>query len=430
MNPSPDLVARACLVLTEHMAPDTPAPILVAFSGGGDSLALLLIAKAWADRAGRRLIAATVDHGLQARGEAWARWCGQRARALGIECETLRWTGVKPRAGLPAAARAARHGLIAAAARGAGAKVILMGHTLDDVLEAAVMREAGVRISAPRVWSPSPVWPEGRDIFILRPLAGARRGEIRDWLTARREAWIEDPANRGPAPRGRARARLQSIPDGPASASASPAQAAWPAPRIGPAGDLHLAAEQFADLPERARRACLAAAATCVSGAPTPPRGRAVDRLMARLALPADMVATLSGARIERSGAVISITREAGRRGGGAVATHPLPVGETVVWDGRFEITAHAPDLSVRMLGGAAGHLPRSQRDSLRTLAPAARGAAPALIDGAGAVSCPILGPDPRVDLRCLIESRLRGASGCIQREVAIRRVAKPPRAS
>ena len=49
------------------------APLIVAVSGGGDSLALLLMAHAWSARAGRRLIAASVDHGLQAAGAGWAR---------------------------------------------------------------------------------------------------------------------------------------------------------------------------------------------------------------------------------------------------------------------------------------------------------------------------------------------------------------------
>ncbi|MEO8812246.1 MAG: ATP-binding protein, partial [Caulobacteraceae bacterium] len=52
---------------------------MVAFSGGGDSLALLLIAKAWADGAARRLVAATVDHRLQPASADWARWCAGRA---------------------------------------------------------------------------------------------------------------------------------------------------------------------------------------------------------------------------------------------------------------------------------------------------------------------------------------------------------------
>ena len=201
-----DLDAR----LDRHAA----APIVVAVSGGGDSLALLLAAKAWADGAGRRLIAMTVDHRLQPQGAAWARWCQERASRLGLSHRTLVWEGSKPAAGLAAAARQARHGLLADAARDAGAGVVLMGHTADDRLEAAAMRAAGSTVGEPRTWSPSPVWPQGRGIFLLRPLLTVRRAELRRRLAALGEAWIDDPANLDPhSARARARARL-ALPGG------------------------------------------------------------------------------------------------------------------------------------------------------------------------------------------------------------------------
>src|SRR5207253_211413 len=48
------------------------APVALAVSGGGDSLALLLMAADWAARAGRRLIVLTVDHRLQPQSGRWA----------------------------------------------------------------------------------------------------------------------------------------------------------------------------------------------------------------------------------------------------------------------------------------------------------------------------------------------------------------------
>ena len=217
---------RAAAVLHRRLERQATAPLIVAFSGGGDSLSLLLSTKAWADAAGRRLVAVTVDHGLQPAAADWASWCRARAGRLGVEHRTLVWEGAKPAGGLPAAARAARHRLIARAARAAGAGVILMGHTADDLTEASVMRAAGVRISDPAEWSPSPVWPEGRDLFILRPLLAARRAELRAALVAAGETWIEDPANADPAsPRARARQALVAIrglPCAPSTPSGSP----------------------------------------------------------------------------------------------------------------------------------------------------------------------------------------------------------------
>ena len=188
----------AAASLSCRLDPNAPPPLVVAFSGGGDSLALLIAAKAWAEGAGRRLVAVTVDHRLQAAGAEWARWCEARCRRLGVAHRTMIWTGGKPATGLSAAARHARHGLIADAARQAGACVILMGHTADDRLEARSMRAAGGSVPDPREWSPSPVWPQGRGLFILRPLIEARRAAIRAALAAAGETWIEDPANRDP----------------------------------------------------------------------------------------------------------------------------------------------------------------------------------------------------------------------------------------
>ena len=50
-------------VLDRRLDRNVERPLLVACSGGGDSIALLLAARAWARGAGRRLVAATVDHG-------------------------------------------------------------------------------------------------------------------------------------------------------------------------------------------------------------------------------------------------------------------------------------------------------------------------------------------------------------------------------
>jgi tRNA(Ile)-lysidine synthase len=116
--------------------------IVLAVSGGPDSVALMWLAARWrrALARGPRLIAVTVDHGLRAEAAAEARDVKRLARSLDLPHRTLRWAGTKPKTGLPAAARAARYRLLAQAARANDATHILTAHTRDDQAETLLMR--------------------------------------------------------------------------------------------------------------------------------------------------------------------------------------------------------------------------------------------------------------------------------------------------
>ena len=204
-------------VFDRRLIQESQAPIGVAFSGGGDSLMALKAAADWARDCGRSVIAFHVNHRLQPASDEWARAARQTAERLGARFIGLSWDGTKPATGLPAAAREARHRLIAEGARQAGVRVLVLGHTADDRIEADLMRAAGRRMGALREWSPSPVWPQGRGLFALRPLLGVRRAVIRQALAAENEAWIDDPANEDlRSPRARARLDAAMAPDAPA----------------------------------------------------------------------------------------------------------------------------------------------------------------------------------------------------------------------
>jgi len=417
-------------ILDHRLERARDAPLVVAFSGGGDSLALLLLARLWAGQNARRLIAVTVDHGLQAASAPWARWCRRRTQALGLEHLTLAWGGERPSSGLAAAARAARHGLLADAARGLGAGVILMGHTADDCLEAAEMRARGSRVPTPREWAPSPVWPQGRGIFVLRPLLGARRAELRAFLTMRGESWIEDPANADQAhSRSRARRALAGGDGEPAAQSERPdARRLMAALREEPGGELSLAAQALDDAQGPASRAFVSAAVVCASGGDRPPRGEALDRLMRTLALRRDFVTNLGGARVQSQDGVVRFAREAGDMKREGVAAQSAPVGGERVWDGRFALQARVSGMSVRPLDGVALRLCPGERSALSKASPAARRALPAVVDAGGRVTCPILAVDRRVQARSLIVPRMAAALGVVQTEAAIGRVAEDRR--
>ena len=158
-------------------------------------------------------MALTVDHGLNPESAAWTAFAERAAREAGADWRGLNWTGPRPATGLPAAARMARHRLIADAAREAGARVVLLAHTADDIAEAEVMRAEGSTLGRLLDWSPSPAWPEGRGLMLLRLMLGAGRGEVRDWLAGQGADWIDDPGNED-LKYGRSRARAFLLPLG------------------------------------------------------------------------------------------------------------------------------------------------------------------------------------------------------------------------
>ena len=401
------------------------APVAVALSGGGDSLALLHLAQVWARRAGRRVVALTVDHGLNPDSGASSRFAADRALGLGVSHRTLSWNGAKPAAGLPAAARTARHALLAEAARAEGAAVILMGHTADDLMEAEAMRRAGATTPSPRVWSPSPAWPEGRGVFLLRPLLGHRRAELRALLRSLGETWIEDPANDDPRfARTLARWRLAAS----EGAAPDPVEALAPWPGLdtvheGIAGELEAPRRLLAEPSDEARRA-LGALALCAAGAMRAPVAASLGRVAARLAASEDFTTSLAGARIEAAGGTARFCREAGERLRRSVGPAPLPLGESV-FDGRFLVDCAAPGHRIGFLAGHAARLAPQERRRLALVPAGARGALPAAISPDGAVTCPPLAQSGAIAVKSLALQRLGATLGAIGDEAALWRVAK-----
>lgn len=399
------------------------APLAVAFSGGGDSLALLLMAMTWADRVGRPVLALTVDHGLQPQSAAWTQSAARVAARIGADFRALTWAGEKPAAGLPAAAREARHRLIAEAAREAGAEVILVGHTLDDQLENALMRAAGERVGVLREWSPSPVWPQGRRLFHFRPLLAARRADLRAWLAGQGLSWVDDPANEDMrSPRARARARLiegqrPATEDSGADDEALRRLASMA--RVTAWGAITMSREAFKpDRPGALR--LLQIASACASGRQSLARPERARGILRRLEAGETFVAGLGGARLE-AGRDLFVTREAGEFRRGSAQPIALATGRSTVWDGRFEMTAHCDGLTVGALRGCMARLQSHEKSSLSAIPAAARGALPAVFRPGRAPTCPFLagdvGKDTEITALALVEHRFRAACGLIDRE-------------
>jgi tRNA(Ile)-lysidine synthase len=170
--------------------------IVLAVSGGPDSIALMWLAARWrrALARGPRLIAVTVDHRLRAEAAAEARDVKRLARTLDLPHRTVRWTGAKPRTGLPAAARAARYRLLAQAARAHGATHILTAHTRDDQAETLLMRMlrgsgiAGLAAMARE--------SEREGVRLARPFLNVSKSQLIATLKKAKIDFADDPTNR------------------------------------------------------------------------------------------------------------------------------------------------------------------------------------------------------------------------------------------
>lgn len=352
--------------------------ILIALSGGGDSTALLhLMGEAFGPE---RLRVCVVDHALRSgSAEDAALACG-RARLFGVEAEvkTLTWpNGPKTS---QAAARTARYRALCEAARRYGAALIALGHNADDQAETIMMRaESGSSwrgLAGMREIAPAPIWPEGRGLWLARPLLGCRRADLRTFLREKQAAWIDDPANSKPDfARVRMRARLAEMEREGfdplqlcaearahqtraatldrdaraliAGACAIEEDAATIDPEVwGAAGE---------DVRFRALSVLLAA----IAGAERDAGSDAVTRLEWDMRQPGFAGATLGGAMLKPKRRRILIARDPGAVLGRADGAMPLPALELVpgivsVWDNRLEINVSAPGWRVSADQGAA----------------------------------------------------------------------------
>lgn len=349
--------------------------VLLAVSGGPDSMALMYLAAAWSQRlkgTAPRLCVATVDHGLRTESAQEAAFVARAAAALGFEHRTLRWTGEKPATGVPAAARAARYDLLEAAALSFGGTdpvALAVAHTRDDQAETFLMRlkrGSGVEGLSGMALS-RPLKADSR-VSLVRPLLAMPKLRLMATLTAYGAAWIDDPTN---VDQDHERPRVRVLLATMEEQGLTAASIARSAARLKAANEalgyadgrfredvsLRIEDEVLARAiaaavrsgPELLRVRLLCNLIARFGGATPHPRLSEAEDLARRLSSTDELRATLGGAVVSQGRSWLRVWREPGRIDPAPLKLEP---GTWRLWDDRFWVRSPGtgPQVSVRAL--------------------------------------------------------------------------------
>lgn len=331
------------------------AGLVLAVSGGSDSMALMRMIARWngslQSDARANLHVVTVDHGLRPESPGEADFVLREAAALGLTADKLRWDGPHPKTGVPAAARAARYRLLAEVCRQRGAALVT-AHTADDQAETMVMalaRGAGVDgLSAMQSRT------QLNGATIVRPFLEVSRARLRATLAQSGADWVEDPTNHDTAyERVRVR-KVLSLLEGEgvgrsalarssrrlsraraALAHAADALALDAVVHEG-AGFARVLREPFLQAPDEIQLRCLLATAGAYGGGMAQSLSGA-EALLDWMQSGAGRARTFAGCRIVRRSAEFVVGRESERVDETPVRLEP---GQRVAeWDRRYHIT-------------------------------------------------------------------------------------------
>jgi len=358
-----NLAARVSLSLAApHFA--------VAVSGGADSMALLLLAAAWARRRGIALTALTVDHRLRAastaEAEQVATWCAARD----VPHATLVWRGVKPGGNVQAGARAARYRLLGQWCTRHRVAHLLVAHHLEDQAETVLLR-LGRGSGVDGLTGMGEV-STSEGMFLLRPLLGVPKARLVATLRAAKQDWIEDPSNANSAyQRVRVRQAMELLaPNGLAAqriVATAQRMRRVQATLVAATGELASRVLPFQaegwctiDLPalatapdELALRA-LRDRLCRVGGQRLPPRLERLEALLLALRAGQGAGRTLHACRVAEWRDATILVREAR----GLPTAQSMPAGREIVWDGRFRLRrGRGGAVEVAPLGSAGWRL-------------------------------------------------------------------------
>ncbi len=405
--------------------------LIVAVSGGPDSMALMVLAAEWRARTSPSLAlsVATVDHGLRPQSRSEAEMVSDVAQRLELPHSILTWEGGKPSTGVPEAARDARYRLLDEHARSFAVKglrvAVVTAHHRDDQAETFAMRLArGAGIDGLAGMRRERPLHAGSSIVLIRPLLEISKARLVATVTARGVAAVDDPTNSDLRfERARVRSRLREF----EAAGFSTNAIAISARRLGEARDALSYAEgafaaslglsfgnevfarfdraAFENGPAFLRQRVIARLIDRYGGDSPAPQLSEIEDLVARMQRDGASAATLGGAMISAGPRFVRVWREAGRLDRSDISIFP---GEERVWDRRFLLRRRAADapkggildvaaVTVRPLGkrGHASLLPRLE--PMRRPPARAAFALPSFWIGEELVAAPSLAPFSRL---------------------------------
>ncbi len=350
---APDTVAG----LTGDLFADLPdGPLIVAVSGGSDSMALLHLL---AEHGRKALIVASVDHRLRRGSAGDVEFVAKAAADLSLPFHRLEWETHPTQGNLQANARAARLDLLAGLARSKRAVGVALGHTLDDQAETFLMRLA--RGSGVDGLSAMSAIQNHHGITFYRPLLGARREDLRAYLRKDGHGWREDPSNdddrfdrvrmRKAFPEleaiGLTAERLAGTAIRMADARSALDTLALSfvdaAVETTPVGDISLDLCSFQALASETRHRVIAAGIRWITGTPYRPRADSLDRVLESFAQADTAMRTLAGCIFWTEADRLIVAREPG------AVVNTLGAGRQ--WDGRWLIGAMPQGCTLRALG-------------------------------------------------------------------------------
>ena len=188
------LQQRTALLIRRQQLVPPGSRLLLAVSGGTDSLVLLHLFSRLGPGFGLSLHVASLDHGLRgADGAADAAFVREQAEQLGLQVTLGTAEGLRGEAD----ARRARYDFLAATAEAFGAQHVAVAHHADDQVETVLLnllRGSGLRgLAAMRLSAPLPGHSQ---LTLLRPFLGVSRSELQDWCRAQELMPRQDASNR------------------------------------------------------------------------------------------------------------------------------------------------------------------------------------------------------------------------------------------